>query len=247
MNGDDPKPAEGGFFSREMAEGYDQRNRGLAPIADNMHFLVRLVLADLPSSARILCVGVGTGAEILSLAGIHPDWSFVGVDPSAGMLDVCRGRLKQAGLLDRCELVHGRVEDVAEGAQFDAVLSMLVAHFVGRDDRAGFYRNIHDRLKPGGYFVSTEICHDLDSAGFPEMLKNWERVQALMGATPESLQKLPDLLRNALCVLSPEQTEAMLRAAGFPLPVPFFQAFMVCGFYATRQETRGDVAPTTAA
>jgi tRNA (cmo5U34)-methyltransferase len=236
MTNDDRKSLTPQFFNQEMADSYDEKNSKLAPIADNMHFLVRLVLGDLPPRARILCVGIGTGAEILSLAKAHPEWSFVGVDPSAEMLGVCREKLKHADVLDRCELVHGFVRHAPEGAEFDAVVSILVAHFVGCEDRTGFYRDIHDRLKPGGCFVSTEICFDLDSAELPAMLKNWERVQTLMGATPDSLRKLPDTLRNALCVLSPAKTEALLRTAGFDVPVPFFQAFLVRGVHATKRD-----------
>lgn len=229
--GDSPK-AE--FFNREMADSYDEKNSNLAPIGENMHFLVRLVLGDLPPKSRILCIGVGTGAEILSLAHVYPEWSFVGVDPSAEMLAVCRQRLKQANVLDRCHLIHGLVHDAPEGQEYDAVLTILVAHFVGREDRVGFYKDIHDRLKPGGYYVSTEICFDLDSAELSAMLRNWERVQALMGATSDSLRKLPDTLRNSLCVLSPEKTEALLRSSGFGQPVQFFQAFMIRGLFATK-------------
>ena len=234
MTSDDRTPTPSDFFNQALAETYDEKNRKLAPIADGLHFLVRLVLADLPTDARILCVGVGTGAEVLSLATAHPKWSFVGVDPSAEMLGVCRDRLQQADVLDRCELIHGFVQDAPEDPEFDAVLSILVAHFVRAEDRPGYYREIHDRLRPDGCFVSAEICFDLESQEMPEMLRNWERVQTLMGATAESLQQLPDTLRNTLCVLSPTKTEALLRAAGFELPVPFFQAFLIRGFFATR-------------
>ncbi len=234
MNDDDHDHAKPAAFGRDMAESYDERNSKLAPIGASMHFLIRLVLGDLPPRARILCVGVGTGAEILSLAEACPEWSFVGVDPSAEMLGVCRERLQRANLLDRCDLIHGFVHDAPKGEEFHAVLSVLVAHFIERADRGAFYRNIYDRLRPGGYFVSTEICFDLDSAGFPPMLKNWERIQTLMGATPDSLQTLPDTLRNALCVLSPSETQAMIRSSGFKLPVLFFQAFLIHGFHATK-------------
>ncbi|SKA18621.1 class I SAM-dependent methyltransferase [Consotaella salsifontis] len=223
------------LFNQEMAESYDEKNRKLAAISDNMHFLFRLVLEDLPRDARILCVGAGTGAEILALAKTFPEWSFVGVDPSEQMLRVCRDRLEKAGVLDRCDLITGYVEDAPGGAEFDAVLSVLVAHFISRSDRPGFYRNVHNRLKPGGFFISTEISFDLDSAEFPSMLKNWERVQELMGATPDSLKNLPEALREKLSILSPAETETALRQNGFDLPVPFFQSFMIHGWYAVKQ------------
>jgi tRNA (cmo5U34)-methyltransferase len=80
------------------AKVYDEKHRQLAPIVDNMHFLIRLILGDVPARGRVLCVGVGTGAKILSLSKSFPEWTFVGVDPSIGMLDVCRERLETAGL-----------------------------------------------------------------------------------------------------------------------------------------------------
>lgn len=222
-----------GFFDREMAESYDRRNAALAPISDGLHHLSRMVLAELSPRARILCVGVGTGADILGLAAARPDWSFVGVDPSEAMLGVARRRLGEAGILDRCRLVPGYVEDVPDEG-FDAVAALFVAHFVRREARPAFYRGIRDRLRPGGIFVSAEISARLDGPAFPAMLEDWKRVQAMMGASNEALASLDNTLRTTLAVLSPEETEALWRDAGFPLPVRFFQAFMIQGWHARR-------------
>jgi tRNA (cmo5U34)-methyltransferase len=150
------------------------------------------------------------------------------------MLDVCRERLEQAGMMDRCELIHGHVQDVPLHEGFDAALSLLVGHFVKREERPGFYGDMHARLRRGGYLVNAEISFDLGSEEFAPMLVTWERVQSLMGATPESLRSLPNTLRNVLTVLSPEEVEAILRAAGFPRPVRFFQAAMIMGWYASK-------------
>ena len=230
----DQRPAASpNFFSQEIADAYDRRNRGLAPVSDNLHFLLGLTLADLPAEARVLCVGVGTGAEILSLASRYPGWSFVGVDPSEEMLAVGRHRLEQAGVLDRCELLQGYVQDVPDTG-FDAAVSLLVAHFIKREDRPAFYSGVHDRLKPGGRFVSAEISGDLDAPEFPEMLEDWKRIQVLMGATPESLAKLAGMMRDVLAVLPPAETEALWEAAGFGKPIPFFPAFMIRGWRADR-------------
>lgn len=226
-------PGPSGFFDDAAAKAYDRRNEGLWPISECLHFLMRLALAELPTDARVLCVGVGTGAEILSLAKAQPGWSFVGVDPAGGMLEVARQRLNEAGLDGRYSLIHGHVDDVAE-AEFDVVVSLLVAHFIKRPDRPAFYRAIHDRLKPGGRFVSAEISAELDAATFPAMLADWSQVQAMMGTTPESLAALPATLRDVLGIVPPEETEALWREAGFATPVPFFQAFMIRGWHAIR-------------
>lgn len=218
----------------EAAKVYDEKNLQLAPIADNMHFLIRLILKNAPMRARILCVGVGTGAEILSLSKTFPEWTFVGVDPSVGMLNVCRERLEAAGVLSRCELIQGYVHDVPSGENFDVALSVLVAHFVKREDRLSFYQAMSSRLHPNGVLINTEISYDLNSAEFPLMLKNWEAVQLLMGATPESLANLSQVLREMLSVISPIETEKLLKQSGIQLPVRFFQAFMISGWYGTK-------------
>src|SRR5512133_1141600 len=93
----------------DTAKVYDERNRQLAPIINNLHFLIRLILKNAPVRARVLCVGVGTGAEILSLSEAFAEWTFVGVDPSVGMIDICRERLSNAGVMNRCELINGYV------------------------------------------------------------------------------------------------------------------------------------------
>lgn len=222
------------YFNKDASRAYDEKSRRLAPIADGMHFLIRLVLQGLPVRSRILCVGVGTGAEILPLAEAFPQWSFLGLDPSAEMLEVCRERLKTAGVLERCELVHGYVRDAPAGEGFDAALSILVGHFVKREERLGFYRNMVSRLRRGGYFVDTEISYDLSSPEFPSMLENWEQVQRLMGATAESLASLPRQLREMLTVLPPAEIESHLRQSGIAVPVKFFQAFMIAGWYGTK-------------
>lgn len=241
---DPSPPAAAQAFDRAMAERYDARNAPLAPISGALHFLTRLALADLPARARVLCVGVGTGADILALAASRPDWRFVGVDPSSEMLRVCRDRLAEAGVLARCDLIEGEVAAVPldtgfEGADpgpagFDAALSLLVAHFIGRAERPGFYRAVRDRLRPGGRFVTAEICADPEGPAFPSMLRDWAQVQSLMGASPESLAALPETLRERLSVLSPAETDALLVEAGFGPPVPFFRACMIRGAHAER-------------
>ncbi|WP_232288441.1 class I SAM-dependent methyltransferase [Anaeromyxobacter sp. K] len=59
---------------------------------DALHLVTRLALGELPAQARILCVGAGTGAELLSLAAAFPGWRFTAVDPSEPMLRRCRAR-----------------------------------------------------------------------------------------------------------------------------------------------------------
>ena len=55
-----PDPA----FQGDEASAYDNRFAKLAPFKEALHLVLSMALADLPVDARVLCVGVGTGAEL---------------------------------------------------------------------------------------------------------------------------------------------------------------------------------------
>ncbi|ESQ74077.1 hypothetical protein ABENE_23765, partial [Asticcacaulis benevestitus DSM 16100 = ATCC BAA-896] len=95
------------IFNGEFSRRYDAGNARFNTISDNLHFLIALLLKDLPVNAHILCVGVGTGTEMIHLARQNPSWRFTGVDPSVDMLAVCAAKLRQAKISERCTLVEG--------------------------------------------------------------------------------------------------------------------------------------------
>jgi tRNA (cmo5U34)-methyltransferase len=86
----------------QQAPSYDQPWSTLAALRDGLHLLMSSVLSELPVSARVLCVGAGTGAEIIYLAGRFPQWTFAVVEPSTEILKVCRQRAEAHGLTSRC-------------------------------------------------------------------------------------------------------------------------------------------------
>ena len=224
------------FFNKTTSQIYDKANQGMAPIQDDMHFLIDIILQDLPPNSHILCVGVGTGAEILSLAPKHPQWTFTGIDPSQDMLDVCQKNLAENHLTHRCNLVCGYIDQLPKSPQYDAVLSILVGHFIPETERQSYYTNMHTRTKPNGYMINTEISYDLNSPQYPSMLKNWGDLQLMRGATPESVQKLPSQLQDILTVLPPSQVHDLISQSGFSTPIQFFQSLMISGVYAKKHQ-----------
>jgi tRNA (cmo5U34)-methyltransferase len=47
--------------------------------------------------------------------------------------------------------------------------------------------------------------------------------------------KLPTLLKDALTVFAPAETETLIRQSGIDCPVPFFQALMIHGWYGKKE------------
>lgn len=218
------------LFDRKVSEGYDERNAKFAAVSANLHYLMGVVLSELPPEARVLCAGVGTGAEILGLAPGHAGWRFTAVEPSAAMLDVCRTRLDAAGILDRCDLFEGYLHDLPpEFASFDAVLCILVTQFVlDPEARQAMFTEMASRLSPGGYLINAEISFDRESPEFEDMLQKWA---AMHQGDADSIRRA---LGEYVAVAPPEAIENYLRRAGLPMPVQFAQSLLIRAWYAQK-------------
>jgi tRNA (cmo5U34)-methyltransferase len=221
-------------FGEEHARSYDQNNSYLTPINANLHYLIEILLTDLKSESKILCVGAGTGTEIIALARAFPKFTFVAVDPSGAMLNVCRERIENLGMSDRCQFVTGVVDDVPEIEKFDAVLCLLVLHHTSEYERQGIVSGIAKRLKENGYFISSELSADLAASTAGNVMKNWKFLSRRAGISEEKIQILPETMNRNLGIMSPFDYENLLRKNGFDLPVQFFQSFMIRAWYAQK-------------
>jgi tRNA (cmo5U34)-methyltransferase len=223
------------FFDKKTADSYDERFGKISPIRANLDFLTRLILDDLPADARILCVGVGTGTEIVELANAHPQWRFTGVDPSASMLDVCREKVRKHGLSDRCELVHGYLNDLPPDGAFDAVLCLLVTQFVKDSaERQEMFNAMARQLKPGGYLINAEISDDMSSATFRDIAEKWKTMHRYAGATEQDAENAVDMLAKHVAVVPPAAIERYLQNSGFSRPVQFFQSLLIHAWYSRK-------------
>lgn len=223
------------IFNEMGGDTYDKNNTYLKPVSDSLQLLILLVLKKLPKRARILCVGVGTGADILGLAEAYPEWSFVGIDPAKSMLTKCEEKLRKNGLMSRCELFQGFLEDYKSEEKFDAIVCLFVLHFVkDRNERGGMFLDFASRLKKGGYLVNAEISVDIQSPEYRQLIENWKALHGFTGANEEKLANIPNVVEKQLGVISPEQTKEMIINSGFEEPVRFFQAFLISGWYSKK-------------
>jgi len=222
-------------FDQKCASGYDQQWSKMAPLRDALHLLIGAVLSELRADARILCVGVGTGPELIFLAERFPGWRFVAVEPSAPMLDVCRRKAEERGIAGRCEFHEGYLESLPQAEAFDAATSLLVSQFIlDRDARAGFFRGIADRLCPGGYLVNADLSSDSNPATYQSLLDVWFRVMRTGDLTPEAVERMRAAYDRDVAVLPPEEVGGIISAGGFDAPIQFLQTGLIRAWYTRR-------------
>ena len=220
---------------QQQAASYDTQWAKTAPLRHCLHLLLDSLFAELPTDARILCVGVGTGTELAHLAAQNPGWRFTAVEPSAAMLDVCRQRAEQDGFAARCDFHEGYLKSLPATAAHDAATCFLVSQFILEPPaRSALFAEIAERLTPGGLLASSDLAADVDSAEYEVLLTAWMHMMAAAEVSPETMARMRQTYARDIGVLSPERTAAIIAAGGFTLPVPFFQAGLIHAWLSRR-------------
>lgn len=215
----------------QQAAGYDAQWARTQPLRDCLYLLLDAAFAGLPPDARVLGIGVGTGAELAYLARRNPGWRFTAVEPSGAMLDVCRRRAEAEGFIDRCEFHEGFLDTLPPSPGFDAATCFLVSQFIlDRGERVEFFRGISGRLRPGGVLASTDLASDVASPEYEVLLRAWMTMMATAQVSAEMLDRMRRAYAHDVGVLPPGEITALLREGGFALPVPFFQAGLMHGW-----------------
>ena len=221
-------------FDRQAA-GYAAQQQKIAPVHEGLYFQLQWLLADLPETARILCVGLGAGAELAYLAHRFPHWQFTAVEPSGAMLEVCRQRAEQEGFISRCTFHQGYVDSLPDLGSYDAATCFMVSQFILDPSlRSQFFASIAARLKPTGILVSADLCSDLASEDYQVLLKAWVSMLQGAKAPADAIERTHRAWQKDVAILPPEAVKALIREGGFDAPVQFYQAGLVHAWFATR-------------
>ncbi|QJE98901.1 class I SAM-dependent methyltransferase [Luteolibacter luteus] len=221
------------FFDKNQAASYDERSKKLAPLRDTLLQLAIAILSTLPEDARILCVGVGTGAELFVLAKRFPSWTFTALEPAGAMLDICRSKAEEEGIASRCVFHKGYLESLPTTEKFHAVTSILVSQFIlGPEDRREFFAGMAERLLPGGYLVNADLSADLSTAEYGRVLEAWARIQSGAEVPPEQLERMRAAYSREVAVLPPAELGRLIGSAGFEEVTLFYQALLIHAWFA---------------
>lgn len=215
-----------------QASSYDKQWEKLAPIRDGLHFLLESVFAELPSNARVLCVGLGTGAELFHLAKTFPRWSFTAVEPSGAMLELCRHRAKTEGFVSRCYFHEGYLESLPLMDRHDAATCFLVSQFIlEQEARSEFFRAIANRLQPGGLLASSDLAAVSD---YEPLLNAWLTIMSGTHVPPDRLERMRAAYAKDVAILPPKVIATIIESGGFETPVQFFQAALLHAWFSKR-------------
>ncbi|WP_332690050.1 class I SAM-dependent methyltransferase [Bosea sp. (in: a-proteobacteria)] len=200
------------------------------PGFSDLHRMTGILLAErAPKAARVLVLGAGGGLELKALAEAYPGWTFDGVDPAAEMLKLAGQTLGPLGA--RVRLHQGYIEDAPEGP-FDAATCLLTLHFLAPEERQRTVSEIRRRLKSGAPFVAAHASFPQGAGERGLWLSRYAAFATAAGADPAKAENARAAVEAHLELLSPEQDEAILGAAGFSDVSPFYTGFSFRGWVA---------------
>jgi tRNA (cmo5U34)-methyltransferase len=239
MSIEHPATASAAKFDRSRAADYAVQSRTALAGYDACHEIAACLLAAALGSggkARILAVGVGgCGQEILTCGRLEKHWRFVGVDPSAPMLDNARKAIEDAGLADRSDLRLGTVADLAEAPEFDAATLIGVLHHLrGEEPKVELLTSVAQRLRKGAPLI---LAGNRGAyAGNSLFLAAWGERWRMHGEREDAIQaRLGKILEGADPPASDSAISALLQRTGFGAPQLFFSSLFWGAWIAFRE------------
>lgn len=162
---------------------------------------IRLLRKRQPAPRLMLDVATGTGDFALEALSLHPD-KIIGIDISAGMLEVGRQKIKKQGLSERIEMLQADSENLPfEDNMFDAVIVAFgVRNF---ENLPKGLQEINRVLKPGGVvsilefsqprvFPFKQVYNFYFKQILPRVGRFISKDQSAYTYLPESVQAFPD-------------------------------------------------------
>lgn len=216
------------FADPKAVARYAENPPRMVPGYADMQRMAMLLMAErAPVDGEILVLGAGGGLEMKVFAEAQPGWSFVGIDPSAAMLDLAK--LTLGDLAARASLHEGFIESAPDGP-FDAAACILTLHFIERQERLRTLGEVRKRLKPGSPFV---VAHySIPHGEIDVWMSRFAAFAASSGMQPSEAERARATVIERLPILSPDDDERLLAEAGFGGVRLFYAGFAFRGWVA---------------
>jgi tRNA (cmo5U34)-methyltransferase len=207
-------PAGSWTFGGEVPRAFDTHvARSVPAYAEGQELIADVADQLVPPGGRIYDLGCSTGTLTAQIAErLAPRRvEVIGVDREPGMID--RAEARCAGL-ERVRFETASLEElVLEPA--DMIVAYYTLQFLPLRARREVVARIHDALAPGGTFVLFEKVLASGARNQATAAGAYADWKCRQGFDDGQIAAKARSIRGVLQPLSPEENDAMLRAAGF--------------------------------
>ncbi|MGE0326493.1 MAG: bifunctional demethylmenaquinone methyltransferase/2-methoxy-6-polyprenyl-1,4-benzoquinol methylase UbiE [Polyangiaceae bacterium] len=226
--GDEPRGGSGEMFDR-IADRYDLLNRIISLGIDQGWRRKTVRALALKGDAQVLDLATGTGDLAILVAETHPEVEVVGLDPSAGMLEVGRQKVHDHDLTGRIRMVQGRAEELHfDDDQFDGVC--MAFGIRNAEDRGKALREMARVTRPGGRIAILELSEPRGVLG-PLARFHVHQVVPRLGAWLSGAKEYRYLEKSIAAFPPAEEFAALMRESDLEVLQVQPLTFGVCHLY----------------
>lgn len=200
-------------FDEKVASVFDDMiSRSVPYYALSVDLTCEFLARTLLQGAKIADFGCSTGALLLKLHEIRPDFSLIGIDDAPHMLNIARTKANAYGakIEFRCENL---LECDFKGV--DCAIMNYTLQFLRPLLRPGFVRKIYDNLAENGVFILSEKLLFEDATMNKNIIEIYENYKFRQGYTKFEIAQKRQALENVLIPFSETENKNMLLSAGF--------------------------------
>ncbi|NLY03379.1 MAG: carboxy-S-adenosyl-L-methionine synthase CmoA [Campylobacter sp.] len=219
-------------FDENVASVFDDMISRSVPFYQNStDLMIKFITKSLPKNAKILDLGCSTGATLLKLFELNPDFKLVGVDNSPHMLENARNKARAYGA--RIEFLEDDILEFDFGL-YDAVVMNYTLQFIRPLKRESFVSKIYNSLNKNGLFILSEKVLFEDGKMSKDMIEIYAEYKIEQGYSKFEISQKREALENVLIPFTEKENVDMLKNANFRIVETFFKWGNFASFVAIK-------------
>jgi tRNA (cmo5U34)-methyltransferase len=192
------------FFDRRSGE-YDEHMQESLDSFEAFYEAVAQPIPRTDDKVQILDIGCGTGLEFAPIFHRAPNAQIAGMDLSASMLELCRG--KYPSHLAQLTLIQGSYLEIPLGkARYDYAVSVMTLHHLKPERKGQLYGRIRRALRAGGAYIEGDYVVPKEKAA--NLLAEYRKKMARVEEREEGIHHID-------IPLTVEMQQELLLGAGF--------------------------------
>lgn len=211
---------------------YDAKITNVLPYYTEFHSQVidvaKMIYLKKEGSLKWLDTGCGTGTLAFRALGELPDTEFTLCDPSEGMLEQAKEKLRGKDI----RFINAASDALSCENEFDMVTAIQSHHYYDLKTRETAVKNCHKALKDGGIFITFENIRMSTDESDAMALNRWGQFLLDHGWTPEEVKAHQARRGVEMFPITIEQHLNMLKNAGFRSADLLWVSYMQAGFWA---------------
>jgi len=198
-------------FDETVTDIFDDMLRRSIPQYDVMRDSVTSIVTKyLPETGALLDLGCSRGETIASVIKHRTESSFVGIDISEPMLDVCRARFGDSASILNIDLRR----DFPQG-KFDVVTAILSLQFIPIEYRQKVIQSSYAALETGGAMIVVEKILGSTAKINDVLVQSYYKLKEDNGYSHYEIERKRLSLEGVLVPVTADWNREMLRSAGF--------------------------------